>query len=40
MKHSILCAVACCALLGVAVSGTVRAQAAAAATLPDFTGIV
>ncbi len=42
MKHSILCAVACCALLGIAANGTVQAQtpAAAAATLPDFTGIV
>ena len=41
MKHSILCAVACCALLGTAVAGgSVQAQTPAAASLPDFTGIV
>lgn len=40
MNHSILRSLACCALLGVAAVGTVQAQAPAAATLPDFTGIV
>jgi serine protease Do len=40
MNHSILRTLACCALLGLAGVGTVQAQTAAAATLPDFTGIV
>ncbi|AGG89346.1 Do family serine endopeptidase [Rhodanobacter denitrificans] len=40
MNHSILRSLACCALLGVAAAGTAQAQAPAAATLPDFTGIV
>jgi serine protease Do len=42
MKHSILRAVACCALLGLAGTGATQAQTpgAASASLPDFTGIV
>jgi len=40
MSHSILRTLACCALLGLAGVGGVQAQPAAAAALPDFTGIV
>jgi serine protease Do len=41
MNHSILRTLACAAVLGFAAIGTVQAQApAAAAALPDFTGIV
>jgi serine protease Do len=41
MNHSILRTLACCALLGLAGVGGAQAQpAAAAAALPDFTGIV
>ncbi len=40
MNHSILRILACCALLGAAGIGSVQAQAPAAASLPDFTGIV
>jgi len=40
MKHSILCLAACCALLGVGTAGVAQAQTPAAASLPDFTGIV
>ena len=40
MNPSILRTLACCALLGLAGVGTVQAQPATAAALPDFTGIV
>ncbi|SHL55959.1 DegQ family serine endoprotease [Rhodanobacter sp. OK091] len=40
MKHSIMRTLTCCALLGLASVNAVQAQTPAAATLPDFTGIV
>ena len=40
MNPSILRTLACCALLGLAGVGTVQAQPATVAALPDFTGIV